>query len=276
FARLPAVFVATAKSEYVAGHSRLECAIARRARVTFARDRATALALSQRGVNASYAGNVMMDCLVPTSVDLPANGEAIALAVLPGSRSDAGANARAAARRLALIAARANKPVRALVAQARSVETQTIIDAFADAGLTLHPTGQVTGITARGAGDRIDVYVARDATGDVLRSATIVLGQAGTGNEQAAGLGKPVIAAAQAGESPQTVGWYRMRQQKLLGDALLVVDADDDAFAREVLLLLNDPARMARMAAAGKERMGGTGAAAIIAQAAIAVARGRL
>ena len=71
FARRPTVFVATAKSEYVARHSSFEAAIARRARAVFARDAATARALSERGVRATFAGNAMMDGLTATQADLP-------------------------------------------------------------------------------------------------------------------------------------------------------------------------------------------------------------
>jgi uncharacterized protein (TIGR03492 family) len=101
-----------------------------------------------------------------------------------------------------------------------------------------------------------------------------VLGQAGTGNEQAVGLGKPVVSAADSRPGmPDRVGWYRMRQQRLLGDALLVLPAaDDDAFASGVVKLLDDQRRMDDMARTGRERMGGSGGAAAIAKAALAVA----
>jgi tetraacyldisaccharide 4'-kinase len=276
FAKLPAVFVATAKSEAVAPHSTLECAIARRAKITFARDADTAKALSKRGVHAVYAGNVMMDCVAPSQTSLTPDQNALPIAVLPGSRQDALGNAAAAARRLQRIARLSGKPVEAYLALAPSVDDGDVAATLANAGFALERTGQITGVVALARSGNVAIHLVRGATGDVLRAATIVLGQAGTGNEQAAGLGKPVIAATTAGESPQSVGWYRMRQQRLLGDALLVLPGDDDEiFARETLLLLEDPTRMTRMAQAGKDRMGGSGAAAAVARSALDVAMER-
>ena len=104
-----------------------------------------------------------------------------------------------------------------------------------------------------------------------MRASDIVLGQAGTGNEQAAGLGKPVIASSPGGD-PGRVGWYRMRQQRLLGDALAVLPDDDAAFAHGVAALLADRSRMEAMAAQGRARMGGSGGSVAVAQAVLALA----
>ena len=268
FARLPTVFVATAKSEYVAGHSAIERAIARRARITFARDQATADALRSGRVDARYVGNVMMDAVARAEQDIALDERALRIAVLPGSRSDAPANGAAAMRRLRRIAALSGRNVQAFVALAPAADAQAVMRAMTEAAPVL-----VT--RDAGAQPGVEVRFLRGALGAVLRAAHIVLGQAGTGNEQAAGLGKPVVAAAAPGESPQNVGWYRMRQQKLLGDALLVAPADDDAFARAVVDLLDDPPRMSAMAAAGRARMGAPGASEAIASAVLDIGRER-
>jgi tetraacyldisaccharide 4'-kinase len=273
FVRLPAIFVATAKSEYVAPHSALECAVARRARLTFARDEATARALVRRGVRAVYAGNAMMDDVAQTEISLPVDPQAIRFGILPGSRSDAPANARAAGRRLQAIAAVSGRRVQAFVALAPAADPLHIMSAIASAGIVPKLTGESNGVIARGEAGSVDLLVVRGAFGDVLRAADAVLGQAGTGNEQAAGLGKPVIAVAERPESLERVGWYRMRQQRLLGDALLVLPGDDDeAFASAVVRLIDDPLRIEKMAQAGRTRMGGTGAASAVADAALAIA----
>ncbi len=276
FARRPTVFVATAKSEYVAPHSGLECAIARRARVVFARDAATAHALERRGVHAVFAGNVMMDGLASEGVSLPAPANAVRIAVLPGSRSDTRENVSAAIRRLKLVAERLvprGESVQAYVSQAPTVAAGEVSAGVRSEGLTVEPTGTLGGITAIASGANLHVALVSGALGDLLRASDIVLGQAGTGNEQAVGLGKPVVSAAdvQVGR-PESVGWYRMRQQRLLGDALLVLPTDDAAFAAGVIALLDDSARRAKMAQAGRERMGGTGAASAIAEAVLAAA----
>jgi uncharacterized protein (TIGR03492 family) len=275
FARLPAVFVATAKSELVAGHSALECHIAGAARMTFARDAATADALNRRGVRARYAGNVMMDGVSGSEIILPVDASALRIAVLPGSRADAPENASAAARRLLLVAGRAGKRVQAFFALAPAADARDIGEAISRAGVSIEPTGASSGVIGSGASSGLEVLVVRGGLGDVVRVSEIVLGQAGTGNEQAAGLGKPVIAAADEHRSPDDVGWYRMRQMRLLGQALLVLPGDDEAFATGVLALAQDPARAAAMGAAGRERMGGTGGAAAVAESALSIAKER-
>jgi uncharacterized protein (TIGR03492 family) len=163
--------------------------------------------------------------------------------------------------------------VQAFVALAPAADPLHIMSAIASAGIVPKLTGESNGVVARGEAGSVDLLVVRGAFGDVLRAADAVLGQAGTGNEQAAGLGKPVIAAAERPESLERVGWYRMRQQRLLGDALLVLPGDDDeAFASAVVRLIDDPVRIEKMAQAGRTRMGGTGAASAVADAALAIA----
>jgi len=277
FARRPTIFVATAKSEYVARHSALECAIARRAREVFARDAATAQALNARGVRAAWAGNVMMDGLTATGAALPGGTNSVRIGVLPGSRVDAADNAAAAVRRLAIVAAlirQRGRRVQAYVSLAPTVTLDALLAGLLRGGVAVAPTGAGDGVIAVATTESLDVAVIRGAFGDLLRSSEIVLGQAGTGNEQAVGLGVPVVSAADSlPGDPDRVSWYRMRQQRLLGDALLVLPAhDDEAFARGIVALIDDAPRREAMARAGRERMGGAGAAARIAQAVLAVA----
>jgi uncharacterized protein (TIGR03492 family) len=285
FARRPTVFVATAKSEYVARHSGFEASIARRARAVFARDAATARALAALGVRATFAGNVMMDGLEEAHCDLPAVAESVRIGVLPGSRADAPDNAAAAARRLSKVAAllaRRGRRLQAYVSLAPTVALDDLLAGLRRGGIDASPTGAGAGVVATSAEDSrgpnpespVAIAVVRGAFGDLLRASEIVLGQAGTGNEQAVGLGKPVVSAADSRPGkPERVGWYRMRQQRLLGDAMLVLPAsDDDAFASGVVSLLDDEPRRAAMASAGRERMGGSGGASAVAKAALAVA----
>jgi uncharacterized protein (TIGR03492 family) len=271
FARRPTIFIATAKSELVAGHSALERAIARRAALVFTRDAATAAALVKAGVRARYAGNLMMDGIAAPGAPLPVRADALHIGVLPGSRRDAPDNAGHAIRRLRLVAERlAPHGVQALVSLAPTVAAQDLLAACAREGATLQASAE-PGIAARGAAGPLDVLVVAGRFGDLLRASDIVLGQAGTGNEQAAGLGKPVIASSPGGD-PGRVGWYRMRQQRLLGEALAVLPDDDAAFADGVVALLADRSRMDAMAAQGSARMGGPGGCAAVAKAVLALA----
>jgi uncharacterized protein (TIGR03492 family) len=111
--------------------------------------------------------------------------------------------------------------------------------------------------------DGITVTLTR-AFSDAIRAADVVVGLAGTANEQAAGLGRPVITFVGPGAqvSPQFVAL----QQRLLGDALVVARGWQDA-AEVVMRLLGDPAERAARGQAGRERMGEPGGVPRIAQA---------
>jgi uncharacterized protein (TIGR03492 family) len=277
-ARRPTVFVATAKSDHVAPHSALERAIARRASVAFARDAATARSLSADGVRARYAGNVMMDGLRATGLDLGIRPRALVLAALPGSRADAPAASADMARRLDAIArilAGRHRQVQAFFSIAPSVDAAQVAAALRDAGFSMTEPAAGDGVIASATRDDLEIKLVRGAFGDLLEAAEIVLGQAGTANEQAAGYGRPVVAAAQPGEAPDKMHWYRMRQKRLLEDALLVLPAEPALFAEEVVRLIDDPQRMRHMADVGRERMGQPGAAATVAAAALAIAAGQ-
>lgn len=273
--RRPTVFVATAKSDFVMPHSRLECAIARRAAVTFARDEQTAQTLRSRGVRALCAGNVMMDGLEEPQAKLPLRPDAAVFALLPGSRRDAPANLAAMTRRLRRLAemlAERNRPVQAFVAAAPSVELTELAGALRAQASSIDLAGMQEGVVARATAPNLEILLVRGHLGSVLRAADVVLGQAGTGNEQAAGLGKPVVAALAPGEQSERIGWYRMRQQKLLDGALLLLPPGDDAFAAGVIELLDDAGRRAEMGAAGRARIGKPGASAAVASAVLAAA----
>jgi uncharacterized protein (TIGR03492 family) len=274
-ARRPTIFVATAKSDFVAPHSAFECAIARRARAVYARDERTAASLRAAGVRATYAGNIMMDGLELSGIDLHLQQGALVIAVLPGSRAGAPAAAAAQLDRLRVLAellAARDRVVQALVSVAPSVDAQDVRQAIESHGFGLSGEGSGPGVIVSGRQANLDVGLVRGAFGDLLAAADLVLGQAGTANEQAAGLGKPVIAAAQPGEAPDNMQWYRMRQKRLLGDALLVLPGEPHAFATELVRLIDDAPRMRAMSDVGRKRMGGSGGAQAVATNALAIA----
>lgn len=242
----PWLFVGTAKSAYVAPYGALERRIVAGARRIFVRDGATADALRVRGLRAEAPGNVIVDLLADEGrYDWPGS---VRIALLPGSRERAYADAE----RLADVAGRVAAQVPG-VAAVLSVAPSLDAARFAPL-LARYPA--------------LGVWPA--GIGGILAGATLALGQAGTANEAAAANGVPVVALELDGD--RRTGWYRMRQQRLLADALLVVPGDPAAAAAAIVALLRDPPRLARMGAAGRERMGGGGGAAAIARAIVDLA----
>jgi hypothetical protein len=249
-ARLPIVFVGTAKSVYVARYGPGERRILRGARRIFVRDAATAVDLRAHGVPAEAPGNVIVDLATSADREHPSTGSGqgvdwhapVRLALLPGSRERAYADAERLAAVVATLRAR-GVPLDAVLSVAPNLDPRGFAPALERGGL--RPWG--------------------GPLGGLLGDATLALGQSGTANEAAAAHGVPVVALALEGAPRE--GWYRKRQQGLLGEALLVVPGEIDAATEAIRALLADGPRRARMSAIGRERMGMPGGARAIAEA---------
>jgi uncharacterized protein (TIGR03492 family) len=260
-ARARTIFVGTAKSVYVAPYGPFERVMLRRAARIFVRDEPTAMRLRAEGVDALACGNVIVD-LVREAAPLGEPGTW--LGILPGSRAEAYVDGVRLARVVRALGAR-RADVRALFSIAPTLDAERFAGALGADGWDV----------ARGAGERPFVASAPNATltawtgefGALLASSAIVLGQAGTANEQAAAFGVPVVALG--GTGGRREDWYRMRQRRLLGDALATIASDPVLAARELEALLDDEPRLARMRAAGPERLGLRGGAGAIARAAL-------
>ena len=92
--------------------------------------------------------------------------------------------------------------------------------------------------------------------GNLLAASDVVLSQAGTASVQALGLGKPVITFV----NPRDRRSRFEDEQRLFGEARVVVDADVEAVSGALLGLLRDGGRRERLGAIGRERIGGPGA----------------
>lgn len=254
------IMVGTAKSNYFYPYSAIERAVFKRhCAVVFARDEPTAATLRAQGVEARWVGNCMMDLLGQSGEPLPLDGEGDVIAVLPGSRKTAYTDLPVLLD--AMVRLGAARPFRWVTALADSVETPALAGA-AGAGWSLEPA-EGTGVDGRLVGHGQRVLLVRGRFGDVLHASRMVIGQAGTGNEQAVGLGRPVVSFDSEGKAKP--GWYRARQIGLLGDSMAVVPRSGEAIAAEVLAVLDDGERFARMQQIGYERMGPPGACDAIA-----------
>lgn len=229
-----------------------ELALLRRAEAAYARDEDTAAWLRARGVRAQYLGQAAMDGLDGRRLDgwpdLPT------LALLPGTRAYAPA---AVARMAAALAALADggTALAAAVAWTRAEAPPPPPGwSWAAAPLGGWPTWGRAGVR---------VAWVRDRFADVLTTADAVLGATGTAQEQAVGLGLPVVTFP----VPPALGRAFLRNQaRLLGPALEVVeDPGPGPLAAAVRRALDDPTRRAVARADGPARMGPPGGTAAIA-----------
>ncbi len=282
-ARLPAVFVGTAKSVYVAPYGPFERTLLRRAVRAFVRDEATAKRLRSQHVRVEAPGNVIVDLADP-----PLQGQArFGLGLLPGSRDDAYADGVQLARVVRALPER-GPDFGGLLSIAPTLDPARFARALGADGWRIAPTpSRLPSTRLRTAGVAFEAEADAAVTGQrsahlvgwsggletVLASSVAVLGQAGTGNEQAAAAGVPVVALDRKERFGRRSGgdWYRMRQRRLLGEALLLVPQDPARAAAEIAGLLADPERLRRMGEAGRLRMGPPGGAAAIARAILEV-----
>jgi uncharacterized protein (TIGR03492 family) len=266
----PVVFVGTAKSVSVAPYGPLEERVLRRARAVFVRDDATAARLRARGLDVEPAANVIVDLFEASSDARALGGFEPGIALLPGSRENAYADARFLLHVVGELAPE-NPALGAALSIAPALDPARFA---ADAGtdgweVASSDDAEVPFVLRRN--DRTLVRAWRGPLGGVLARATLVMGQAGTANEAAAAAGIPVV-AFERGLDRKTA-WYRKRQSGLLGDALAIFPGDERAVA-SVRDLLRDDARRNRMGAVGRARMGAPGGARRIAERVVAVASG--
>jgi uncharacterized protein (TIGR03492 family) len=267
------IFVGTAKSVYVQPYNIFERHILKKAQKIFVRDEATAYFLTQKSVPANWVGNPMMDELFESKISIPPfNGLTITL--LPGSRKDAPQNFLLQVEALNFLQGMAQKKIRGLVVLPPTQEARLFFGKlYGWDGIHFYLKKEQDGIIAQYEQGDVSLWFVVGALGEALQASSIVFGQAGTANEQAAGLGKPVIAFELSlsfefkfPKRFEGLSWYRWRQKKLLGNALTIVKADAKRMAEKAFEILKNRPLYEKMSQEGKKRMGPSGACQKIAE----------
>ncbi|HVA29003.1 MAG TPA: hypothetical protein VNF68_12545, partial [Candidatus Baltobacteraceae bacterium] len=265
-ARAPVTYVGTAKSVNVAPYGPMERRVLRRANAVFVRDEATAARLRAQGVDACAPGNAIVDLFAgedDPQAELAVAGFVPALAVFPGSRSNAYRDARFVLDVVRRCAS-ARGTLGAVLSIAPHLDAEIFAQTLADDGWNVERSSdERVALTLRD-GARVVARAWRGPIGPLLSRVQLVLGQAGTANEAAAAAGIPVVAFER--DHDRKGAWYRMRQHGLLGGALVVLPGDADAATAGVNALLDDAARRVEMGRVGRERMGGPGGVRAIAR----------
>lgn len=279
--RTPFVFIGCAKSEYYGpgyGYTWLELRWLRRCRLAFPRDELTVATLRRAGVRVAFAGNPMMDDLTERGLRL-VDAKDVAITCLPGSRADSVDNAL----HLLKLVPHANPdhsmkgrmhylfvlaPDFDLPALTHHVVALQPREGAGPSEWVLEPTRDgdpVAGIRLRlSTRDRnATATFVFDALVDAVAQSQLVIGLAGTANEQAVGLGKPLIVLAGSGNQGRA---YTRMKMRYFGEAATYCDGDQQSLQHVMSMLLTDGSRRQRMISAGKERMGKAGASDVIAR----------
>lgn len=271
YVKSPILCLSTAKSEYIKGHLGIECWLMRKyADLVLARDKRTCEALSELGVPSDYAGNVMMDGFSITGENFGLTLDKKVVGILPGSREEAYRNIEKILEIAGRLADLTGDGLDFIVGLAPNLNEERLAHVVHKAGWRYEKQGagdtygREQSVTSRiypdSGKETPCILVSQGWFGDVLNVSNIVIGLSGTGNEQAAGLGRPVVTFPT--EGPQFSFKFAAAQKRLLGDAVAFVKSGDaDDVAAEVVSILGDSMRIAAMRKAGHARMGEQGAA---------------
>ncbi len=207
----------------------------------YMRDEVTAAQLQHKGLTrTSYLGNPMLDALEGRAMLGHPKPE---IALLPGSRDYAVESLK-----VMLEALKHLPGITGLVAWSGD-ELPDLPEWSVAADYSYGPALKLTYQQSL-------VYVYENRFADILRSADLVLGTSGTANEQAAALGKPVVAFPVPPIYSQA---FLENQKRLLGEALHITQPQPQKIAQAVKDLLGSAERYELAARVGPERMGKAG-----------------
>jgi len=256
----PVIFLAPTKSDYIQPHYAVEeWYMKKNADFILTHDEFTASNLRKKNINALFLGNPMMDELIYKGVSSILNkkqGNPV-VGIFPGSRKEAYDNFIMI---LNLID---------LLPRERDMVYLTALPGNLDMGF-LSDKASFHGWKELGRSGHLilekeskEVFLCRDSFNEILSLSDVIIGLAGTANEQAAGMGKPIIGFK--GTGPQTTVRRLKEQERLLGGALKFVKKYPEEAINELLLLLDNPFERRTRGEAGKKRMGREGGARKIA-----------
>ncbi|MBC7331284.1 MAG: tetraacyldisaccharide 4'-kinase [Synergistetes bacterium] len=240
------IFLGVAKTIYIRGYFSFEKYLLKRwCEIVLARDAETARDLKRRGIKAFYWGNPVMDALDIKGITLPLDSPIVA--ILPGSRERAYKDLPVILETVYLLS-QANGKLGFLMIPASSIKLERVREIALSLGWQFaEENPPFWGILNKGSAK---VFITPEI-GDALSSSTVVLGFAGTANQQAAGLGKPIVSIDDRGKRVQ---------KKLLGEAEILVPYDPQALKEALYGILKDKDVYEKMSKEGKRRMGERGA----------------
>ncbi len=232
--------------------------------LVFVRDQKTARYLASKGLeNVKCTGNPMMDCFsLSEGPRFPVKRTLVG--ILPGSKKEAYGNLQVA---FHIVRKLAEKDLLLLFAVALSpnLDREKVVHGF-----HLRQVPKTEEILIRDAlqyelpRSTAEIVISQTSFGDIINESRAVIGLSGTGNEQAAGLGKPVFAFW--GKGPQMTEKFLVAQKRLLGLSLQIGPPDPERIAWSILDTLKDGFLLKKIEENGKIRMAGRGSIKLMAE----------
>jgi uncharacterized protein (TIGR03492 family) len=252
------VYLDVFKSGYAHRYSRPEQWLIRSTSQTvFCRDAMLAKSLGETGVDARFAGNVMLDTVTYGAYNTHARRSApLAVTLLPGSRSKTGESLGVQIEALHQLPSAV--PIDVFVAVANGLMPHNLASSTGMAWVS--PSTNEAADLGMLMGEGLIVHLATGVAGNLIEAADLVLSQAGTATQQALGMGKPVITINRADNRRKRMA----DEQALMGEARILVENDPAALSAATLKLLTNAEERVRLGAIGRERLGPAGAASKI------------
>lgn len=225
------------------------------------RDRLTADKMKEYlGEKSVYLGNPMMDIEVGNKLTI----DRASIALLPGSRDDAVVNMEDILTTTFLVSQ--SLPQYEYFAAVTPAITDEMIAEIGMAkgyGVILDNMKGADIVLQK---NNCFVYFSRDSFGQIISGCTAAIGLAGTANEQAVGLGKPLVSFISRGIQYQER--FARAQHNILGDSVSVTATPEEA-AKKLIAILSDKILYTHLSETGKVRMGEPGGGHRLAQAII-------
>ncbi|MDI6840132.1 MAG: lipid-A-disaccharide synthase-related protein [bacterium] len=263
-------FLAPAKSDYQKPHYKFEEWLIRKLAVrVFTHDEFTAQNLRKKSISASFLGNPMIDELHPEgnfSAGSSRDGipEKKLIGILPGSRVEAYKNFLKILEVVELISNLRNDlafaaaipgvlSFKKLIKLSKKSGWQSTLEIHQSEFYKVEIEKKDT-----------KVLLLSNAFVDIIKHSVLIIGLAGTANEQAAALRKPIVSFT--GTGPQTSKIRMKNQERLLGGCLKFVNNFPKGVVNEILQLLDNEKLRKTMGEAGVKKMGTPGGAKKIAK----------
>lgn len=210
--------------------------------------------LARIGVDARSAGNVMMDTIPQGDYDARTRrNRPLAVTLLPGSRQLTSESFALQVGALRTLPPEIRPDVFLAVAGSVNVDDLARAAALKRTPMLSVEPGDLGELTD----GELTIHMARgNAMGNLLAAADVVMSQAGTATVQALGLGKPAITFV----NPRDRRSRFTDEQALFGEARVVVPAEAAAVGSALRHLLTGDEERRRLAAIGRQRIGGPGA----------------
>jgi uncharacterized protein (TIGR03492 family) len=225
--------------------------------VIYVRDEKTKDYLHKKGMrNVRCCGNPMMDCFeIHPEPILPREAEFIG--VLPGSKQEAYDNLGVIFRIIENLNNRGHVYHYA-IALSPQLAVDKVVGQFSLKPLDTKTRGEEALYTSYTRDDLSSkIILSQKIFGDILNESVGFIGASGTGNEQAAGMGKPVFGFW--GSGPQITQKFMRAQKRLLGKSLILSPPDPGLVTEKIEEVMHNAASLQEIAVNGTMRMAGKG-----------------